>query len=41
MGYGERETTRWASSWTNSSAWPCMPHWILEILHGNRCGRTW
>jgi len=39
MGYGERETTTWASSWTSSSARPYRPHWILQILR-NRCGRS-
>ena len=41
MVYGERETSRWASSWTNLSAWPYWPHRILEILLRNRCGRIW
>ena len=34
MVYGERESTRWAFSWTNSSAWPYRPHWFLEIFFG-------
>jgi len=43
MDYGERDKTRWASSWTNRSAWPYRPHFVLKIFRflRNRCRRSW
>jgi len=37
MVYGERKTSRWASSWTNLSTWQILLAMVLEAFSVDVC----